>query len=71
MPQPNKQSDFTRSFKLQTLQRWCLERISFLSLSGRDPDAQAITEEHLELLKGIENEPILWMTTEKELHEGS
>ena len=40
---------------------WCMERLSELSLAGREVDARALTGEHLELLEQVDPTRILWM----------
>ena len=42
-----------------------MDRISFLSLRGSDLDAQAITNEHLEILRSVDFESTLWLKVEK------
>lgn len=50
-----------RHQQLQRLQNWCMERISHLSLHQSIEDATALTAEHLELLKSIDQAETLWM----------
>ena len=50
---------------LTKLRDWCMDRISFLSLRGSDLDAQAITNEHLEILRSVDSESTLWLKVEK------
>ena len=50
-----------RHQQLQRLQNWCMERISNLSLHQSIEDATALTAEHLELLKSIDQSEMLWM----------
>lgn len=47
--------------QLQRLQNWCMDRISYLSLHQSIEDATALTAEHLELLKSIDQAEALWM----------
>ena len=51
--------------KLTKLRDWCMGRISFLSLRGSDLDAQAITNEHLEILRSVDSESTLWLKVEE------
>ena len=51
-----------RHQQLQRLQNWCMERISHLSLHQSIEDATALTAEHLELLKSIDQTETLWMS---------
>ena len=48
---------------LNDINTWCYQRASQLSLKGNNQDAQAITEEHLEILQGIKPENILWTSS--------
>ena len=50
-----------RHQQLQQLQNWCMDRISYLSLHQSIEDATALTAEHLELLKSIDQAETLWM----------
>ena len=50
-----------RHQQLQRLQNWCMDRISYLSLHQSIEDATALTAEHLELLKSINQAETLWM----------
>ena len=50
-----------RTQQLQRLQNWCMDRISHLSLHQSIEDATALTAEHLELLKSIDQAETLWM----------
>ena len=51
-----------RHQQLQRLQNWCMDRISHLSLHQSIEDATALTAEHLELLKSIDQVETLWMS---------
>ena len=51
-----------RHQQLQRLQNWCMDRISHLSLHQSIEDATALTAEHLELLKSIDQSEMLWMS---------
>ena len=50
-----------RHQQLQRLQNWCMDRISHLSLHQSIEDATALTAEHLELLKSIDQTQTLWI----------
>ena len=50
-----------RHQQLQRLQNWCMDRISHLSLHQSIEDATALTAEHLELLKSIDQAETLWI----------
>ena len=49
-----------RSKTLRENNAWCYQRASHLSLTGRDKEAQALTEEHMESLKNAKPEETLW-----------
>ena len=53
-----------RHQQLQRLQNWCMDRISHLSLHQSIEDATALTAEHLELLKSIDQSETLWMNSD-------
>ena len=50
-----------RHQQLQRLQNWCMDQISHLSLHQSIEDSTALTAEHLELLKSIDQAETLWM----------
>ena len=52
-----------RHQQLQRLQNWCMDRISHLSLHQSLEDATALTAEHLELLKSINQAETLWVNS--------
>ena len=56
----NKNSQL-RSKTLRENNAWCYERASHLSLTGQDQAAQALTEEHMELLQDAKPEKTLWV----------
>ena len=53
--------DQLRSKTLRENNAWCYERASHLSLTGQDQAAQALTEEHMELLQDAKPEKTLWV----------
>ena len=53
--------------QLQALQNWCMNRISELSLHYSIDDATALTAEHLELLKSIDQGQTLWMRSNHQI----
>jgi len=53
--------------QLQALQNWCMDRISELSLHYSIDDATALTAEHLELLKSIDQSQTLWMRSNHQI----
>ena len=54
-------NDQVRNKTLQEINTWCYQRASHLSITGHDKAAQALTEEHMETLRNINFENILWI----------
>ena len=61
MGQSFQQTSKQRHQQLQRLQNWCMDRISQLSLHYSIDDATALTAEHLELLKSVDQTQALWI----------
>ena len=61
MGQSFQQTSKQRHEQLQRLQNWCMDRISQLSLHYSIDDATALTAEHLELLKSVDQTQALWI----------
>ena len=53
--------DQLRNKTLQEINAWCYKRASHLSITGHDKAAQALTEEHMELLQNVNPENLLWV----------
>ena len=53
---------FARTHHLTGIRNWCLRRISMHSLAGDHETAQALTNEHMELLKQVDSSRVLWIT---------
>ena len=47
------------------VQNWCMGQLSKLTLQGRENDARALTQEHLETLIKIDVSTIMWMQIKK------
>ena len=62
-PEQVENSKQERRKTLKIINKWCYERTSYLSLQGQDQEAQAVTEEHMEILQNIRPEKILWMAS--------
>ena len=56
----NKNSQL-RSKTLREITVWCYKRASHLSITGHEKAAQALTEEHMELLQNVNPENLLWV----------
>ena len=54
-------SNQLRNKTLQEINEWCYQRASHLSITGHDKAAQALTEEHMESLQGVNPEKLLWV----------
>ena len=50
-----------RNKTLHEINAWCYQRASHLSITGHDKAAQALTEEHMELLQDVNPENVLWV----------
>ena len=50
-----------RNKTLHEINSWCYQRASHLSITGHDKEAQALTEEHMESLRNVNPESILWV----------
>ena len=66
MATPEANPQRARLVSLKALQDWCMTRISMLSLSGEDENAQALTEEHMEILQRVDLTSILWARIEEQ-----
>ena len=53
---------FARTHHLTDIRNWCLSRISMHSLAGDHENAQAITNEHMELLRQVDSSQTMWLT---------
>ena len=54
-------NDQPRNRTLEEINTWCFQRASHLSITGDDKAAQALTEEHMELLQNVNPENLLWV----------
>ena len=61
IPKDMSKIDQLRNKTLQEINAWCYKRASQLSITGRDKAAQALTEEHMELLQNVNPENFLWV----------
>ena len=52
---------FARTHHLTDIRNWCLSTISMHSLAGDHETAQALTNEHMELLKQVDSSQTLWI----------
>ncbi|QNJ03484.1 hypothetical protein [Synechococcus sp. PROS-U-1] len=61
MQSENKTKKIHRANTLNEIKDWCFRRASHLSLEGQHQAAQALTNEHMETLKKIRPEKMLWL----------
>ena len=61
----NKDISLKQQVALTEIRDWCMSRISLLSLADDHDEAQALTQEHMEMLKMINPNKTLWMTIER------
>tara|TARA_B100001769_G_C21949389_1_gene511201 strand:+ start:250 stop:483 length:234 start_codon:yes stop_codon:yes gene_type:complete len=54
-----------RTHHLTGIRDWCLSKISMHSLAGDHETAQALTNEHMELLKQVDSSQVLWIGGKK------
>ena len=54
-----------RRAQAAALLNWCMGQLSKLTLQGRENDARALTQEHLETLIKIDISTIMWMQIKK------
>ena len=50
-----------REKTLREINVWCYQRASHLSLNGNEKAAQALTEEHMEILQNAKPDNMLWV----------
>ena len=50
-----------REKTLREINAWCYQRASHLSLNGNEKAAQALTEEHMEILQNAKPDNMLWV----------
>ena len=50
-----------REKTLHEINAWCYQRASHLSLNGNEKAAQALTEEHMEILQNAKPDNMLWV----------
>lgn len=62
-------TNLNKHLELTALRDWCMDRIAWHSLAGAHDDAQAMTEEHMEMLKEVNPRKMLWMSIEKTVTE--
>ena len=64
----NKQErNLSRALSLNSVRDWCMRVISLHSLEGEHANAQAITEEHMEMLMNVNPDEVLWMKVKETL----
>lgn len=66
-----KNTNLNKQLALTALRDWCMDRIAWHSLAGDHDDAQAMTEEHMEMLMEVNPRKILWMSIERTATENN
>ena len=61
MKTPEYERSCSRTHHLTGIRNWCLNTISMHSLAGDHETAQALTNEHMELLKQVDSSQTLWI----------
>ena len=61
----NSKTELRKQIILTEIRDWCMDRIALHSLAGDHDDAQAMTEEHMEMLMEVNPRKTLWMTIEE------
>ena len=61
-------NDQLRNKTIREINAWCYQRASRLSINGHNKAAQALTEEHMELLQNIKTEDLLWIESQQKQH---
>ena len=56
-----KNTNQLRNKTLHEINTWFYQRASHLSITGHDKEAQALTEEHMESLRNVNPENLLWV----------
>ena len=62
-----KNQNQIRNKTVQEINAWCYQRASHLSINGHDKAAQALTEEHMELLQNVNPEDLLWVQNHRKI----
>ena len=61
MNSDKQERNLSRALSLNSVRDWCMRKISLHSLEGEHANAQAITEEHMEMLINVNPDEVIWM----------
>lgn len=67
MNSDKQERSLSRALSLNSVRDWCMRKISLHSLEGDHANAQAITEEHMEMLMNVNPDEVLWMKVKETL----
>lgn len=67
MNSDKQERNLSRALSLNSVRDWCMRKISLHSLEGEHANAQAITEEHMEMLMNVNPDEVLWMKVKETL----
>ncbi len=67
MNSDKQERNLSRALSLNSVRDWCMRKISLHSLEGDHANAQAITEEHMEMLMNVNPDEVLWMKVKETL----
>ena len=67
MNSDKQERNLSRALSLNSVRDWCMRKISLHSLEGDHANAQAITEEHMEILMNVNPDEVLWMKVKETL----
>ena len=67
MNSDKQERNLSRALSLNSVRDWCMRKISLHSLEGEHANAQAITEEHMEILMNVNPDEVLWMKDKETL----
>jgi len=67
MNSDKQERNLSRALSLNSVRDWCMKKISLHSLEGEHANAQAITEEHMEMLMNVNSDEVIWMKVKETL----
>ena len=67
MDSDKQERNLSRALSLNSVRDWCMRKISLHSLEGEHANAQAITEEHMEMLMNVDPDEVIWMKAKETL----
>ena len=67
MNSDKQERNLSRALSLNSVRDWCMRKISLHSLEGEHANAQAITEEHMEMLMNVDPYDVIWMKVKETL----